>query len=62
MITHRATCVHLWVLQVFTNPQQAAAKGQAAREHILRHFTPDGLANKVMMEIMRIQDKLGLNR
>ncbi|KAF6262613.1 hypothetical protein COO60DRAFT_599783 [Scenedesmus sp. NREL 46B-D3] len=48
--------------QVFTNPQQAAAKGQAAREHILRHFTPDGLAIKVMEEIMRIQDKLGLNR
>jgi hypothetical protein len=49
-------------LQVFTHPQQAAAKGQAAREHILRHFTPDGLASKVMMEIMRIQDKLGLER
>jgi hypothetical protein len=49
-------------LQVYSNPQQAAAKGLAARQHILRHFTPDGLASKVMAEIMRIQDKLGLNR
>jgi hypothetical protein len=54
-------CLHLH-LQVYSNPQQAAAKGQAARQHILRHFTPDGLASKVMAEILRIQDRLGLNR
>ncbi|WIA22210.1 hypothetical protein OEZ85_004541 [Tetradesmus obliquus] len=48
--------------QVFSNPQQAAAKGAAARQHILAYFTPEGLASKVMSEIMRIQNKLGLNR
>lgn len=49
-------------LQVFSNPQQAAAKGAAARQHILAYFTLEGLASKVMSEIMRIQNKLGLNR
>lgn len=49
-------------LQVFGNPQEAAAKGRQARAHILRNFTPDVLADVVMSEILRIQDKLGLNK
>lgn len=46
-------------LQVVTHPAEAAAKGRAARAHVLANFTPDVLARVIMREVMRIQEKLG---
>lgn len=48
--------------RVYTHPAEAAAKGRAARQHILDHFTPDILAGIVMREILRIQQQLGSDR
>lgn len=47
---------------MYTHPAEAAAKGRAARQRIVKHFTPDVLAATVMQEILRIQEKLGPNR
>lgn len=48
--------------QVYTHPAEASAKGRAARQHILDHFTPDILAGIVMAESLRIQEQLGPDR
>jgi hypothetical protein len=47
---------------VYAHPAEAAAKGRAARQHILEHFNPDVLAATVMQEVLRIQEKLGPDR
>ena len=43
---------------MYSHPDEAAAKGAAAREHILKHFTPEVVADSVMAAVQRIQRSL----
>lgn len=44
--------------RVVTHPAEAAAKGRAARRHLIGRFAPDVLAVRVTEEVRRIQGKL----
>jgi hypothetical protein len=43
---------------VYTHRDAAAAKGAAARQHILQHFTPEVVADSVLAAVKRIQRTL----
>lgn len=43
---------------VVTHPQDAAAKGQAARQYLLNRFSSNVMADRILSEIERIQTKL----
>ncbi|KAF8056240.1 hypothetical protein HT031_006428 [Scenedesmus sp. PABB004] len=48
--------------RVVARPGEAAARGAAARRHVLRHFTPEVLARAVLAQLARIDAKLGRSR
>jgi len=48
--------------RVFTHRDEAAAKGLAARAHLLGRFTPEVLAARVHEQVARIQAKLARDR
>jgi hypothetical protein len=53
-----ATHLRQLMRQVITHPDEAAARGRAARQHLLNKFTPEVLARRVRDEVLRVQAKL----
>lgn len=56
----RPSLTHLRTLMrhVVTNPDEARAKGAAARLHIEREFSSESVARKLLVLIQRVQSKL----
>ncbi|MEW6158990.1 MAG: glycosyltransferase [Verrucomicrobiota bacterium] len=44
--------------QVRTHPEEARAKGQAARQHVLKHFSREPVADRIAERLQAIQTKL----
>lgn len=56
----RPSLTHLQALMrnVVKNPSEARAKGAAARQHIVREFSSESVAEKLLVLVQRVQAKL----